>query len=248
MKVFLWLFDSPFFHFKVPKPFLHMAKKDKVAAAPEAASTKRTHEEKAQRKADKVSRQASKALNDDRAESKASQKQNLKTAAKQLQKELDVRMGEVVARIRKETKDKLKEVVKEATRRLDVDTERMFEQALHTIVRHYDSIAPGRSGDLNFPAPAADTEATAATTPTGKKDVKASPAAAPRKTSSTNGTAESAPTPPKRAGRPTTSPSKGASTTAASRRPGRPKSADDAATNVNTPTAIPNDGVAVDNV
>ncbi|MEJ7659981.1 MAG: hypothetical protein WKG07_10335 [Hymenobacter sp.] len=63
-----------------------------------------------------------------------------------------MRMGEVVARIRKETKAKLKEVVKDATRRLDVDTERMFEQALHTIVRHYDSIAPGS------PTPATEPE------------------------------------------------------------------------------------------
>jgi hypothetical protein len=219
-----------------------MAKKDKVATAP--AATKRTPEEKSQRKADKVSRQAAKALNDDHAESKASQKQNLKTAAKQLQKELDVRMGEVVARIRKETKDKLKEVVKEATRRLDVDTERMFEQALHTIVRHYDSIAPGRSGDLNFPAPATDTEAAPATSktvaaPSGKKDTKTNKTAAPRKASASNGN----PTPPKRAGRPA------ASTTPASRRPGRPKNgADDAITDVNTPDVISNDGVAVDNV
>jgi hypothetical protein len=223
-----------------------MAKKDKVATAP--AATKRTPEEKSQRKADKVSRQAAKALNDDHAESKASQKQNLKTAAKQLQKELDVRMGEVVARIRKETKDKLKEVVKEATRRLDVDTERMFEQALHTIVRHYDSIAPGRSGDLNFPAPASDTEAAPATSKPaaasgGKKDTKTNKTAAPRKASASNGKAEQAPTPPKRAGRPA------ASTTPASRRPGRPKNgADDATTDVNTPNAISNDGVAVDNV
>ena len=50
-------------------------------------------------------------------------------------------MNEVVSRIRKETKAKLKEVVKEATRRLDGDTERMFEQALHTIVKHYDSVS-----------------------------------------------------------------------------------------------------------
>jgi hypothetical protein len=232
-----------FFPSKFQNPFSHMAKKDKVAA-PEATSTKRTPEEKAQRKANKVSREAAKALNDDRAESKANQKQNLKTAAKQLQKELDVRMDEVVARIRKETKDKLKEVVKEATRRLDVDTERMFEQALHTIVRHYDSIAPGRSTDLNFPAPAAanaevaPTTSQAAVTSGGKKDAKTSTAAVSRK-------AEPAPTPPKRAGRPATSPSKAAAST--TRRPGRPKGADDA-TDVSTPTAIPNDGVAVDNV
>ena len=56
-------------------------------------------------------------------------------------------MNELVTRIRKETKAKLKEVVKEATRRLDGDTERMFEQALHTIVRHYDSVAGTLEGD-----------------------------------------------------------------------------------------------------
>jgi hypothetical protein len=55
-------------------------------------------------------------------------------------------MNEVVARIRKETKAKLKEVVKEATRRLDLDTERMFEQALHTIVQHYDSVSTTPAG------------------------------------------------------------------------------------------------------
>jgi len=67
----------------------------------------------------------------------------------------------VVTRIRKETKAKLKEVVKEATRRLDGDTERMFEQALHTIVRHYDSVAGTASADNGSEAPATDA-------PTGK--------------------------------------------------------------------------------
>ena len=103
--------------------------------------TKRTPEEKSARKSAKKTSRATADLSDDRADKKASQKKSLKSAAKQLQKELNGRMNEVVARIRKETKAKLKEVVKEATRRLDGDTERMFEQALHTIVRHYDSVS-----------------------------------------------------------------------------------------------------------
>ena len=102
---------------------------------------KRTPEEKSARKSAKKTSRATADLSDDRADKKASQKKSLKSAAKQLQKELNGRMNEVVARIRKETKAKLKEVVKEATRRLDGDTERMFEQALHTIVRHYDSVS-----------------------------------------------------------------------------------------------------------
>ncbi|WP_046245817.1 hypothetical protein [Hymenobacter terrenus] len=102
---------------------------------------KYTLEEKTARKSAKDAGNAASVLNDDRADKKASQKKSLKSAAKQLQKELNNRMNEVVARIRKETKAKLKEVVKEATRRLDSDTERMFEQALHTIVRHYDSVS-----------------------------------------------------------------------------------------------------------
>lgn len=102
---------------------------------------KRTPEEKSARKSAKKTSRATADLSDDRADKKASQKKSLKSAAKQLQKELNGRMNEVVARIRKETKTKLKEVVKEATRRLDGDTERMFEQALHTIVRHYDSVS-----------------------------------------------------------------------------------------------------------
>jgi len=104
-------------------------------------NAKRTPEEKAARKSAKKAGRAADDLTDDRASKKASQKKTLKSAAKQLQKELNNRMNEVVIRIRKETKAKLKEVVKEATRRLDVDTERMFEEALHTIVRHYDSVA-----------------------------------------------------------------------------------------------------------
>ncbi|MBO2009664.1 hypothetical protein [Hymenobacter negativus] len=104
-------------------------------------SAKRTPEEKAAHKSAKKASRATTDLTDDRASKKASQKKTLKSAAKQLQKELNNRMSEVVTRIRKETKAKLKEVVKEATRRLDVDTERMFEEALHTIVRHYDSVA-----------------------------------------------------------------------------------------------------------
>jgi hypothetical protein len=85
-------------------------------------------------------------MTDERATKKASQKKTLKAAAKQLQKELNNRMNEVVTRIRKETKAKLKEVVKEATRRMDGDTERMFEQALHTIVKHYDSVSASMGG------------------------------------------------------------------------------------------------------
>ena len=107
---------------------------------------KRTPEEKTARKSEKKTGRATADLNEDRDDKKASQKKSLKTAAKQLQKELNSRMNEVVTRIRKETKAKLKEVVKEATRRLDGDTERMFEQALHTIVRHYDTVSQNFSG------------------------------------------------------------------------------------------------------
>ena len=107
---------------------------------------KGTPEEKTARKSAKKAGRAATLLNDDRDDNKASQKKTLKTAAKQLQKELNNRMNEVVTRIRKETKAKLKEVVKEATRRLDGDTERMFEQALQTIVRHYDSVASTATG------------------------------------------------------------------------------------------------------
>ena len=110
-------------------------------------SAKRTPEEKTARKLAKNAGRTSSEIKDDRADKKASQKKSLKSAAKQLQKELNGRMNEVVTRIRKETKAKLKEVVKEATRRLDGDTERMFEQALHTIVRHYDSVASTPSPD-----------------------------------------------------------------------------------------------------
>ncbi|MGY3089764.1 hypothetical protein ACVWYF_002812 [Hymenobacter sp. UYAg731] len=108
---------------------------------------KSTPEEKSARKSAKSAGRASADLNEDRASKKASQKKSLKSAAKQLQKELNARMNEVVTRIRKETKAKLKEVVKEATRRLDGDTERMFEQALHTIVRHYDSVSGPTAAD-----------------------------------------------------------------------------------------------------
>ena len=110
-------------------------------------NAKRTPEEKTARKSAKNAGRASSEIKNDRADKKASQKKSLKSAAKQLQKELNGRMNELVTRIRKETKAKLKEVVKEATRRLDGDTERMFEQALHTIVRHYDSVAGTPSPD-----------------------------------------------------------------------------------------------------
>jgi len=222
-----------------------MSKKSNAdAQAAVAAPAKRTPEEKAQRKADKAGRKATKSLNEDHAEKKASQKQTLKSAAKQLQKELDTRMNEVVDRIRKETKAKLKEVVKEATRRLDVDTERMFEQALHTIVRHYDSIAPGRTTDINLPAPTAasdadDSQKSSATTKNGA-------ARKPRMAEGTPIKEESSAK--KRAGRPTGSASKPAAST--SRGPGRPKretAAEPIATELSTPAGAANDSVAVDN-
>jgi len=223
-----------------------MSKKNSADAPATAAPAKRTPEEKAQQKADKASRRATKSLNDDRAEKKANQKETLKAAAKQLQKELDGRMNDIVDRIRKETKAKLKEVVKEATRRLDLDTERMFEQALHTIVRHYDSIAPGRTTDINLPAPTADEqEASPAAAP---KRSKESP---PRKPAS-NGAVTDETAAKKRAGRPTGSTSKPVATSAStSRGPGRPKrqsAADEASAEFSTPEGTSNDSVAVDNV
>jgi hypothetical protein len=102
--------------------------------------TKRTPEEKATRKSGQAAERSTSEMNAARAKKKDGQKKSLKSAAKQLQKELNNRMNEVVTRIRKETKAKLKEVVKEATARLDGDTSNMFEQALQTIVRHYDSV------------------------------------------------------------------------------------------------------------
>jgi hypothetical protein len=244
---YLWLslVVSPTFSlFKFP--ILRMAKKNTAVAEAPAAPAKRTPEEKARRKADKASDRASKSLTDDRAEKKASQKQTLKAAAKQLQKELDARMSEVVTRIRKETKAKLKEVVKDATRRLDVDTERMFEQALHTIVRHYDSVAPGRSTDLSFPAPAAQAaEDQAATKPaTPKTSNKATTRKAPASAEATPAAA-----PRKSASRPASK-----SAPAAGRGPGRPKrgasaqAAGNGTADLSTPTATSNDGAAVDNV
>jgi hypothetical protein len=225
-----------------------MSKKNSADALATAAPAKRTPEEKAQQKADKAGRRATKSLTDDRAEKKASQKQTLKSAAKQLQKELDTRMNEVVDRIRKETKAKLKDVVKEATRRLDVDTERMFEQALHTIVRHYDSIAPGRTTDINLPAPtqADDTTSEASASPSQRASLNKD--GSPRKsraaaTVATNGTASR-----KGAGRPAGSTSKATST---GRGPGRPKRQPAPALNgtpdVSTPNGTTNDSVAVDN-
>ena len=233
-----------------------MSKKNSAEIAAPAAPAKRTPEEKAQRKVDKAGRRATKSLTDDRAEKKASQKQTLKSAAKQLQKELDGRMNEVVDRIRKETKAKLKEVVKEATRRLDVDTERMFEQALHTIVRHYDSIAPGRTTDINLPAPTLADDNTVATTgaaSTGKnsKGQTLNKDGSPRKprvvattSASQNGAAAK-----KRAGRPAGSTSQPAAT-GTGRGPGRPKRqpAKVASPQMSTPEATTNDSVAVDNV
>jgi len=214
-----------------------MSKKNTAEVVAPAAPAKRTPEEKAQRKADKAGKRATKSLTDDRAEKKASQKQTLKSAAKQLQKELDTRMNEVVNRIRKETKAKLKEVVKEATRRLDVDTERMFEQALHTIVRHYDSIAPGRTTDINLPAP----------TPAASDDVETSSPARNRKGSPAPKSEEAAPK--KRAGRPTGSSAKpSASTSKGPGRPKRPAGTEATGSEVSTPEGTANDSVAVDNV
>jgi hypothetical protein len=223
-----------------------MSKKSSADTLAPAAPAKRTPEEKAQRKADKAGRRATKSLNEDHAEKKASQKQTLKSAAKQLQKELDMRMNEVVDRIRKETKAKLKEVVKEATRRLDVDTERMFEQALHTIVRHYDSIAPGRTTDINLPAP------TPASEPTNAKQQgeAGSKNSATRKSRPAEATpSEESSAAKKRAGRPTGSTSK--PTTGAGRGPGRPKrqeASEVASVELSTPAGTANDSVAVDNV
>jgi hypothetical protein len=232
-----------------------MAKKTSAENPAPAAPAKRTTEEKAQRKANKAGQRATKSLTDDRAEKKASQKQTLKSAAKQLQKELDTRMSEVVARIRKETKAKLKEVVKDATRRLDVDTERMFEQALHTIVRHYDSIAPGRTTDINLPAPAAEKghSDSAATTPTrtsSKQGPTLNKDGSPRK----NGAAKTATALPRKgAGRPAGSSKPAKDNPATGRGPGRPKRQPaapivDATPELSTPVATANDSVAVDNV
>jgi hypothetical protein len=221
-----------------------MSKKNSADALATAAPAKRTPEEKAQRKADRAGRRATKSLTDDRAEKKASQKQTLKSAAKQLQKELDTRMNEVVDRIRKETKAKLKDVVKEATRRLDVDTERMFEQALHTIVRHYDSIAPGRTTDINLPAPtqADANDASSQQRSTLNKNGSARKARTAAEAPATDSTATSR----KGAGRPVGSTSKPSSN---GRGPGRPKrqAAIDASSDVSTPEATTNDSVAVDN-
>lgn len=230
-----------------------MAKKTNVEAPAPTTPAKRTTEEKAQRKSAKVGQRATNSLTNDRAEKKANQKQTLKSAAKQLQKELDTRMNDVVARIRKETKAKLKEVVKDATRRLDVDTERMFEQALHTIVRHYDSIAPGRTAGINLPAPSAEQKDTAepassSAAANSKKKPTLNKDGLPRR----NGVAKAA-TPAaskKGAGRPAGSTSKLAPATG--RGPGRPKrqlAADglDATPELSTPVATTNDSVAVDN-
>ncbi len=218
-----------------------MAKKNTPAEVAPVPSAKRTPEEKLQGKADKAGRHATKELTADRAEKKANQKQTLKAAAKQLQKELDVRMSEVVARIRKETKAKLKEVVKEATQRLDADTERMFEQALHTLVRHYDSVAPGHTTDSNLPAPASqdgETEADIAT---------AAPTSSGRQ----------ATTKPKASGNKAAPNQKPASRPASSTRPvagnsrgaGRSRRQDAGSTDtLNTPKGTTNDSVAVDTV
>lgn len=135
------MLSLPILPFLKPSPTNFFQMKKPASPVKTAKTPKPTPEEKSVRKSTKKAGRATAELNDDHASKKASQKKTLKSAAKQLQKELNNRMNEVVTRIRKETKAKLKEVVKEATRRLDGDTERMFEQALHTIVRHYDSVA-----------------------------------------------------------------------------------------------------------
>ncbi|MGI4871750.1 MAG: hypothetical protein ACRYFX_11290 [Janthinobacterium lividum] len=235
-----------------------MAKKNTSEA--DATATKRTPQEKAQRKADKASQRATQTLTDSHAEKKAGQKKTLKSAAKQLQKELDTRMSEMVASIRKETKAKLKEVVKEATRRLDVDTERMFEQALHTIVRHYDSIAPGRDHAITMPAPGAtasdDADTAAPTTGRGrKKNQTLNKDGSPRKTRTPKATtADEAPAAPaKRTGRSVTAGRKKAAPAAATatpatstgrKGPGRPKRQP---ADLSTPEAATNDSAATDN-
>lgn len=144
-------------------------------------SAKRTPEEKSARKSAKKASRATANLNDERDTKKASQKKSLKSAAKQLQKELNGRMNEVVARIRKETKDKLKEVLKEATRRLDGDTESMFEQALHTIVRHYDSISNSASATSNSETSTVPAAAKSGAGRTGKKSKTLNKDGSPRK-------------------------------------------------------------------
>ena len=227
-----------------------MAKKTNADVSASATPAKRTPEEKAQRRTDKANQRATKSLTDDRAEKKASQKQTLKTAAKELQKELDKRMGEVVARIRKETKAKLKEVVKDATRRLDVDTERMFEQALHTIVRHYDSIAPGQPAAAGQPDVATGDEA-AESPAAGKPGPRLNKDGSSRKSyGARKAAAETAPA-KKRAGRPAGSSSKPSPATG--RGPGRPKrqpatETAEGAPELSTPAGTANDSVAVDNV
>ena len=123
--------------------------KKPASPIPADKKVKRTPAEKVQHKSEKAATRAGADLSENHTAKKVSQKKSLRSAAKQLQKELDGRMNEVVARIRKETKAKLKEVVKEATRRLDGDTERMFEQALHTIVRHYDAALPTADAAAN---------------------------------------------------------------------------------------------------
>ena len=156
-------------------------KKPAQAAPEKEKRAKRTPEEKAARKSEKATSRASADLAQDRAANKASQKKSLKSAAKQLQKELDKRMSEVVTRIRKETKAKLKDVVKEATRRLDIDTERMFEQALHTIVQHYDSVSTTPNAATETGAPATEAPTTPRRTRRPTAEVKEAAAAAPKR-------------------------------------------------------------------
>jgi hypothetical protein len=141
-------------------------KKEKKAAA------------KAERKVAKVSPASSAGLADPRTGKKSDQKKALKTAAKLLQKELDTRMKEMVKRIRKETKAKLQEVVKDATRRLDVDTEYLFEQALHSIVQHHENGTPAASDSISTDIVAPVVTKAPRSRPAAAPPVVAAPAAA----------------------------------------------------------------------
>ena len=160
-------------------------KKTTTPAVVVEKKAKHTPEEKDARKSKKAAKKTSDTLNDDRADKKAGQKKSLKSAAKRLQKELDARMSEVVARIRKETKAKLNEVVKEATKRLDGDTERMFEQALHTIVRHYDSITTSNGPESASGETEKSADTGRKTAPKPEKPLSLNKDGSPRKTRTT---------------------------------------------------------------
>ncbi|UPL49756.1 hypothetical protein [Hymenobacter sublimis] len=136
--------------------------------------------EKAQRKAAKAAKSATSVITDARPSKKATQKKALKIAAKQLQKQLDSRIDEVVKRIRKETKAKLKEVVQDATRRLDVDMEQLFEQALHTIVRHHEGGTLAASDSVSTFSDSLTSESAPAATPSSGVGARPTAPRAPR--------------------------------------------------------------------